>query len=171
MLTWQKILSPILMSALLWVSIIKIIIYRHYQLKTLPMYIRLLMTTRPLVVVYTIMCVYDFFVTFYTHYGCQDFPYLSTDHTIFMFALCVTVGLYWSVWYCEHGNTKCGVYTFVTLCVYTSARQPYRASSKQSLGLVAWKCMMCHWYTLFIHSTSKCSDMSHQKLVLFCKSM
>ena len=31
------------MSALLWVSIIKIIIYRHYQLKTLPMYIRLLL--------------------------------------------------------------------------------------------------------------------------------
>ena len=45
------------------------------------------------------VCVYDFFVTFYIHYGCQlqDFPYLLTDHTIFMFALCVTVGLYWSV--------------------------------------------------------------------------
>ena len=43
------------------------------------------------------VCIYDFFVTFYTHYGCQDFPYLSSDHTIFMFALCVTVGLYWSV--------------------------------------------------------------------------
>ena len=82
------------------------------------------------------VCVYDFFVTFYIHYGCQDFPYLSTDHTIFMFALCVTVGLYWSV-NMVIPNVVC---TLVSLCVclyvYTSARQPYKASSKQSLGLV-----------------------------------
>ena len=43
------------------------------------------------------VCVYTTSLSHFTLIMAVKIPYLSTDHTIFMFALCVTVGLYWSV--------------------------------------------------------------------------